>query len=192
MSSQFNEQTFTIRKKILSLGGSEFQILNSSSQVVLFSKMKAFKLKEDIRLFTGSDMQTELVNIHARTIFDASATYDVTDSLTGTKIGALQRQGLKSIIQDEWTILDANDQPVGMIKEDSTALALVRRFLTNLIPQTFQIYYGNNVIGEMKQNVNPYSSKLVVDLTKDVQSQLDRRLAAAAGVLLCAVEGKQN
>ena len=72
--------------------------------------MKAFKLKEDIRLYTSEDMQTEVLSIQARKIIDISSAYDVIDSLTGAKVGALKRKGLKSILKDEWIIMDAEDK----------------------------------------------------------------------------------
>ncbi|MCY1083605.1 hypothetical protein [Archangium lansingense] len=57
----------------------------------------ALKLKEDLRVFTGEDMQQEVFSIKARNILDISATYDVTDSASGQKVGALRRKGLKSM-----------------------------------------------------------------------------------------------
>ena len=58
-------------------------------------KQKAFKLKEDIRLYTGEDMQTEVLSIQARQVLDFSAAYDVIDSATRMKVGALKRKGMR-------------------------------------------------------------------------------------------------
>ncbi|NIA15532.1 MAG: hypothetical protein GWP08_15830 [Nitrospiraceae bacterium] len=55
-------------------------------------------------------MQTELLCIQARSILDFSAAYDVVDSTTGEKAGALKRKGLKSILRDAWIIMDADDR----------------------------------------------------------------------------------
>ncbi|MCK5794540.1 MAG: hypothetical protein KAH12_07530, partial [Anaerolineales bacterium] len=137
MNNAFNHESYLVRKKILTLAGAKFHIYDPQGKLVFFSKMKAFKLKEDIRLFTDEDMQTELLNIQARNIIDIAATYDVSDPESGDKVGALRRKGLKSILKDEWAILDVNDNEIGLIKEDSMFLALLRRFLTNLIPQTY-------------------------------------------------------
>ena len=100
MDSRFNLQNYLIRKNIMALAGAKFQIFNSEGQVVFFSKMKAFKLREDIRLYTGEDMQEELLTIHARNIIDFSATYDVFDTKADELIGSLKRKGLKSVIKD--------------------------------------------------------------------------------------------
>ena len=192
MVEQFNQQNYLIRRKIYTMGGAKFHIFNSAGELVMFSQLKAFRLKEDIRLFTGEDMSTELVNIHARNIIDIAAVYDVSDSQTGQPVGALKRKGLKSILQDEWAILDVNDQEIGIIKEDSMALALIRRLLVNLIPQSYNVYIGGKLIATFKQNFNPFVIKLNLDFSLDRDALLDKRLGIAAGIMLCAIEGKQN
>lgn len=106
-------------------------------------------------------------------------------------IGALRRKGLKSILKDEWIILDQRDTEIGLIKENSTLMALLRRFIT-LIPQKYNIELGNTVIPAFRQNFNPFVTKIIADFSEDRSSQLDRRLGLAAGILLCAVEGKQE
>lgn len=188
----FAHESYLVRRKIFKFFGAAFHIYDSSGRLAFYSKMKAFKLKEDIRLYTGEDMQTEVLRIQARQIIDFSAAYDVIDSTTNIKVGVLKRKGFKSILKDEWIIMDAEDREIGFIKEDSMLLALIRRFLTNLIPQK---YYGE-VKGEQvcifKQNFNPFVMKINLDFSKDKKGLLDRRLGIAGAVLLCAIEGKQS
>jgi len=125
-------------------------------------------------------------------VLDISATYDVADTNTGQNVGALRRKGLKSVVQDEWAVLDTGDNEVGTIKEDSTMMALLRRFLSNLIPQTFHIRMGGQDAGVIKQRFNPFVLQHDVDLRADAGKRFDRRLALAAVVLLLAIEGRQE
>lgn len=189
---RFNHSTYLVRKKILSLVGGSFEIFDAQGNLVLYSKMKAFKLKEDIRLYTGADMADEVLAIKARRIMDFSGTYDVVDSRTGERVGALQRSGWRSMLRDQWVIRDAGDNEIGSIQEENTVLAVVRRFVTNMIPQTFLVQIAGAPVAEFKQNFNPFVTKLTLDFSGDVQHRLDRRLGIAAGVLLCAIEGKQE
>lgn len=189
---RFSHTTYLIRKRVLTLAGGKFEIFDPTGNVVLFSKMKAFKLKEDIRLYTGEDMTTELFSIQARTIMDFSAAYDVVESATGRKLGALRRKGLKSMFRDEWLILDVYDNEIGLIREENAFLAIVRRFLTNLVPQSYTVELSGALVAEFKQNFNPFVTKLTLDFSPDIQHRFDRRLGIAAGVLLCAIEGKQK
>ena len=186
---------FTVRKKILKLVGGAFHVYDANENVIAYSKMKAFKLKEDIRLYTGEDMSTEILTIKARSIIDFGAAYDVVDAQQQVKVGALKRKGLKSIIKDEWVILDPNDREMGTIVEDSTALALIRRFIdlaSYFLPQKYTVTIGGQPVGMMQQNKNPFVYKLKVDLSADRGGIFDRRLALASALLMAAIEGKQS
>ncbi|MCU0293219.1 MAG: hypothetical protein MUF10_14705 [Thermoanaerobaculaceae bacterium] len=192
MGDRFAYSTYLIRRKVFKLAGGAFHIFDPQGQLLMYSHMKAFKLKEDIRLFTGEDMREELLAIHARTVLDISATYDVTDSTTGQAVGALRRKGMRSLLRDEWLLLDTTDREVGLIREDSLGKALLRRFLTNLVPQSFEAEMAGHKVATFRQNFNPFVLKLTVDFTPDQTRALDRRLGLAAAILLCAIEGRQG
>lgn len=193
VAERFNYPTYLVRKKVFKLFGGAFHITDPSGNVVFYSEQKAFKLKEDIRLYTGEDKQTEALVIKARQIIDFSAAYDVVDPMTNEKVGALKRKGLKStFLKDEWIFMNQNDQEIGTIKEDNMLLALVRRFLVNLIPQEYHGDIDGREVCTFKQNFNPFVTKITVDFSQDFNRLLDRRLGIAAAVLLCAIEGKQT
>ena len=191
MTERFEHSTYLVRRKILKIFGAAFHIYDPDGNVAFYSKLKAFKMKEDIRVYTGEDMQEEVLVIKARKILDISAAYDVVDPTNNEKVGVLKRKGIKSIMKDEWIFMDANDQEIGLIKEDSTFFALFRRFITSIIPQTFHGYIGDNLVCTFKQNFNPFVMKINLDFSPDTNNLLDRRLGIAAAVLLTAIEGKQ-
>jgi uncharacterized protein YxjI len=189
-----NHDRYLVRRKILKLFGAVFHIFDSSGALAFYSKMKAFKLREDIRLFTDESMTTELLTIKARQIIDFSAAYDVVDTASGLKVGVLKRKGLKSILKDEWIIMDPRDMEIGLIREDSSFLAVMRRFVPFAALMLPQMYHGE-AHGEsvcfFRQNANPFVTKIEVDFSGDRKGLLDKRLGIAAAVLLCAIEGKQ-
>ncbi|MEK6321236.1 MAG: hypothetical protein AABN33_06080 [Acidobacteriota bacterium] len=194
LAGRFQHNNYLIRRKVFKLFGGAFHVYDPAGQVVLFASMKAFKLKEDIRLYASEDMHAELLLIQARRVLDISAEYDVTDSQTGEKVGVLKRKGLKSMVRDEWIVMDPMDQPIGAIREDSTAMALIRRFIpfAGLIPQQYDGEIRGTPVCTFKQNFNPFVMKISLDFSADVNRLLDRRLGLAAAVLLCAIEGKQG
>jgi len=192
ISASFGHTKYLVRRKILKLFGGAFHVYDPEGRVVLYADMKAFKLKEDIRLYTGEDMRTEVLTIKARQVIDFGATYDVYDPATGAKVGALRRKGLKSILRDEWIFMDETDREIGSIKEDSLALALVRRLLTNLVPQKYCGEIRGRQVCTFKQNFNPFVLKITLDFSQDTNKALDRRLGLASAVLLCAIEGRQG
>lgn len=189
---QFGHTVYVIRKKVLKLFGGAFHIYDPVGQVAFYSELKAFKLREDIRVYTGEDKQTEVLIIRARQIIDFSATYDVVDATTGEPVGALRRKGMKSMLKDEWVIFDGAGQEIGLIKEDNLLLALVRRLITPLIPQKYLGEIRGTQVCTFKQNFNPFVLKITLDFSPDMNRLLDRRLGIAAAILLNAVEKRQN
>ena len=188
----FQYTSYLVRRKIFKLFGAAFHIYDPNGNLAFYSKQKAFKLKEDIRVYTGEDMRTEVLTIMARQIIDFSAAYEVFDPINKTKVGVLKRKGMKSIIKDEWIVMDAENREIGLIQEDSLALALIRRFLTNLIPQKYHGVVNGEQVCIFKQNFNPFVMKINLDFSMDANGLLDRRLGIAGAILLCAIEGRQS
>ncbi len=192
----FPHTQFIVRKKMFKLLGGAFHVYGPDESTVLaYCEMKAFKLKEDIRVFADVAKQRPLLNIKARSILDFGATYDLTDPQTNQKIGALRRKGLKSMFRDEWVLLSPTDQEIGLIQEDSTGLALLRRFIdvvSYFIPQQYNVTLLGKVVASMKQNKNPFVTKIRVTRSVDVPNQSEGWLMLAAALLLCAIEGKQQ
>lgn len=190
--ARWNHPTYLVRRKIFAFLSPAFHVYDPAGNVVFYSKMKAFKLKEDIRVYGSEEMTEEVLTIRARRILDFSATYDVVDTASGTTVGALRRKGMASMLRDEWVFLGPGDVELGTIREDSILMAMLRRFLSNLIPQNFDGTIGGRKVCEFRQNFNPFVSKITLDFSPDTAGALDRRLGIAAAVLLLAVEGRQG
>jgi uncharacterized protein YxjI len=180
--------SFRIRRKVLKLFGASFHVYDGE-RVVAFCDQKAFKLREDIRLYHDETKSKELMLIRARQVIDFAACYDIVDAASQQKVGALRRKGLASILRDSWEVLDNDDQPLGKCQEDSAAMAMLRRFV-NLIPQTFRLQAPKGGAVVFKQRFNPFVYSLEVTIPADVG--VDRRLVFATAVLLAAIEGRQQ
>jgi len=186
---QFNQ--YLLKRQVFALAG-KFRVFDPSGRLLLFSEQKMFKLREDIRVYADEAKTQEVLAIKARQIIDFSAAFDVIDSTTGQKVGALRRKGLASMLRDEWEILDVNDTVRGRLFEDSMGLALLRRLLTNLVPQNYDLLFGETRVADYKQNFNPFTYELNIDFSMDTLGQFDRRIGIAAGILLAAIEGRQQ
>jgi hypothetical protein len=191
----FDYPRYIVRRQVFKLLGAAFHVYDEAGNLVMYSKQKAFKLKEDIRLYSDESMKVELLTITARSVIDFSAAYDVIDPLAKQKVGALRRKGWSSLARDSWVLLNARDQEIGTVLEDSMLAALVRRFVdaaSLLMPQKFHADIGGQTVCTFQQNFNPFVRKLTVDFTHDGQGRLDKRLGLAAAILLSAIEGKQG
>ena len=192
MNPIFQFPNYLLRRQAIALTG-KFRCYDPAGRLVLFSEQKMFKLREDIRVYSDENKSQEVLSIKARQIMDFSAAYDVVDTAMNQKVGALRRRGLQSILRDEWEVLDANDNVVGKLFEDSVGLALLRRLLLgSLLPQNYDMTVGETRVADLKQRFNPLRYELDLDFSMDTTQRLDRRLGIAAGVLLATVEGKQS
>ena len=196
MAALLEADTYLIRKKVLIILGAAFHIYTDDSQTELlgYCELQAFKLKEDIRIYTDEKKTTELISIKARSILDFSAGYDVVDAQSGSSLGTFKRKGMKSLFKDTYILLDQQDQEYAELSEDSGLLGLIRRFVpfaNILIPQIFHLR-GNDGGGsvEYTQKMNPIVQRLTV--TGAQSGGFDPRVVLAGGMLLAAIEGKQN
>jgi uncharacterized protein YxjI len=198
---KYGFSSYTVRTKVFKLFGNTFEVFDPDGNLILYVKQKAFRLKEDIRLYSDKSQSQELLTIRARQIVDWSAAYDVEDSTSGERVGALRRKGWTSLLRDNWVIMDHLDNEIGTIVEKNAMLSVLRRVLEalviNLVPQSYSVRTGDVEVCSMKQNFNPFVTKIHVQfqegsMLRGIGPSLDRRLALAAAVLLCAVEGKQT
>lgn len=192
MNPAFQFNNYLLKRQVLALTG-KFRIYDPADNLVLFSEQKMFRLREDIRVYGDESKSQEMLMIKARQIIDFSAAYDVIDSASGQKVGALRRKGWRSLLRDEWEILDVNDAMVGLLFEDTMRRALLRRFLLgSWLPQNYDITTDSDRVADLRQRFNLFAYQLDMDFSMDPARKLDRRIGLAAGILLAAIEGKQH
>lgn len=186
---------FVARKQLFKVFGAAFHVYAEDGKLLAYSKQKAFKLKEDIRVYSDEAQSDEILYIQADRVIDFSASYTVVDSRSGEHVGTLRRKGWSSMIRDSWEILDAEGNVRGKVLEDSAWKAFLRRtadFVSLLLPQAFVLEVDNEPVATMKQNFLAIPPKFFVDLGEDSDNRLPRPLAVAAVILLLAIEGRQG
>jgi uncharacterized protein YxjI len=187
----FQQDRFTAQQKIFTFTP-QFRFCDAQGTTLAFLRKKVFSWKDEIRVFTDESRSLELLTIKARKIIDWGSAFDVTDSVNHEKVGALKRRGWSSFVRSEWLVFDANDQEIGRIVEQSAFKAVVRRLVSNLLPQTYTFEVRGQQVGVAKQNMNFLMPRMEADFSLDPSRLLDRRLATAAIVLLMSVEGRQS
>jgi hypothetical protein len=193
-------EQYTIRRKVLKIFGAAFHVYDKDAHPIGFCKQKAFKLREDIRIFTDESMKTELISIQARTILDFSTTYDVTLS-DGSQLGSMRRKGLRStFIRDEWMVFspDGNTQ-IATLREVGSFLSFARRyieFVALFAPQKFELIRPDGSKAAFyRQHFNLFVYRLGISINRDAQDQsdgLDDMMILAMGCLIAAIEGRQS
>ncbi len=102
----------------------------------------------------------------------------------GRTLARLSKNLLTDIFRKKWSVSSPDGRPLWEAKEDSVLMALVRRFLTRLVPLCFIFCLpGGQVVGEFNRKFT-LLDRYVLDLSGDSERALDRRVALAMGVML--------
>ena len=83
----------------------QVKVTDASGQVVLYTKQKAFKLKEAVTVFADVEQTRPLYTIKADRVLDFNAKFNIADA-AGNRIGAVARKGRKSLWRAEYEVLD--------------------------------------------------------------------------------------
>lgn len=193
---QYNQ--YLLKRQVLALTG-KVRLYEPGGQLVIYCEQKMFRLREDIRAYRDESKSQEVLLIKARQIIDFSAAYDVVDPIYNQQIGTLRRKGWRSLVQDEWEVLDPSGQIIAILREDNLTRALLRRFLLGtLLPQDYDLVAASSAgptdvrLADLKQRFNLFRYELDLDFSMDPAQRVDRRLGIAAGILLAIIEGKQE
>ncbi len=109
----------------------QVRVTDASGQLVLYVKQKALALREDVRIFADEAQSQQLYQLNANKIIDFSATYNISIP-GGGQIGAVKRQGMRSIWKASYTILDAAGAELGVIHEENPWLKVAESFLADI------------------------------------------------------------
>lgn len=189
--STFQQDYYLFRRKVFRLFGGAFHVYDEQSNLLLFSEQKAFKLREDMRVYADETKAQELLVIRTPQILDFAATYHVRDGISGLAVGAIRRKGLRSLVRDEWVLLGPDGSEVGRLREASLGGALLSRFI-ELVPQKYEILSSaDQVVARVRQHFDPFVLKYSLTISQP-EPEIDRRLLVAMGVLLAAIERRQE
>lgn len=174
---------YEVTQKLLSFGNK--YVIEADGEEVLRSKQKKFRLKEDFR-FTTPDGDPAL-RVTTDKMLDVAATYTVVDEQTDEVVGTIERD-VRSFLKHHWHLTDSDGTHLATIKEDSWARALVRRYLTTLLPFSYRIEGESGELGSIRGALS-FRDRYTIDLTADAEGVLDPRLVVPAAVVVDAIEG---
>lgn len=95
----------------------QLSITDATGNLIFYVKQKAFKLKEAVTVFADKEQTRALYTINADKVLDFSARYHFTDS-SGSTVGSVKRQGMKSIWKARYDILDGENSLMTIAEEN--------------------------------------------------------------------------
>lgn len=179
---------YVAKKAFFSFLGNTFRIFGTDGSLQFYIKQKAFRLKEEINVFADENQTQKRLTIKAQSIVDFSSGYDITDAATGQAVGMAVRNGVKSMFRDEWSWTDYGSGQSGKVLEVGGILILIRRFI-KIIPQKYAVYLGDEQVGTIHQQFNPFQLGYDVDFGS---GKIDPRLGVGLVVLLLAIESQRD
>src|SRR5215204_754726 len=94
----------------------QVKVSDASGRVVLYTKQKAFKLKEAVTVFADVEQTRPLYTINADRVLDFNARYNIADT-AGRPLGAVARKGRKSLWRAQYEVMDGG-QPMTIQEEN--------------------------------------------------------------------------
>lgn len=184
----FSHPTYRVRRPWLSIFGRKYHIYAPDGSLVAFVKHPLLKLREQFTMYTDESETVPLIHFRSRQIVAINRCYDVFDAPTGEKVGTIRTRGLKSILRDTWDILDASDQPAGIMEEQGAAI--LRRFL-RFLPGRHKIEIGGQLVASLRQPFRFFVKELWLDLSMS-QGRIDTRFAIACAILALMAEARRE
>ncbi len=189
-------EKYTIRRKVFKVFGAAFHVYDEHGSIIGYCKQKAFKLKEDIKLYTGEDMSELLLSLQAKSVIDFSSTYTITLP-DRTSLGSMRRKGMRSsFVRDEWIMFSESGEELGIIRETGSVAPLIRRyadFAAFLFPQRYEVIRSTDskVIGHFRQHFNPFIYRLGIAIIEE-DDGIDELYILGSACLISAIEGRQD
>jgi hypothetical protein len=164
---------------------------------IAYVRQKKLSIKEDIRFYGDESENDELFRLKARSVLDMGGSrYDV---LVGDEpVGVLRHKFLESLYRSTWHIGGPDEREVGIARESSTAIGILRRAIDFVpyvggfvpIPYNFEIVVDGEVVGRMNRKFARVRDQYILDLSGDRDRRIDRRVAVALAVGLDALQNR--
>jgi uncharacterized protein YxjI len=182
---------YRIRKKVLTIGN-RYYIEDRQGIVLGFSKQKLMRVKDDIRIYSDENMTNEIFRIQQENIVDDWGTWAVIDSRSNVCVGKMRRSYLSNYAQDEYALLDPNNQQIGRVVEPSSR-GLMRKYLPGggLVTEQVKVEYYGRLVAYIQQQFKVIGDTWEVDC-QYLPPQFDRRTLLTAMLLMGMVEREEN
>lgn len=181
----FEADRYEVQQKALSIGNkyTVSEGIEGATEPILSAKQKVLKMKEDFR-FTDPETEETLFRVTTDQVLDLKGSYQVVDERTDEVVGAIERESL-GFFQQEWGLVGPGGERLATISEDSLAKALLRRFVTGLLPVAFEVRGPDG--GGVRANIDGAFS-IRDHYTVQIHDDLDPRLVVLASVVIDAIE----
>ncbi|HEY7802489.1 MAG TPA: hypothetical protein VIE40_07425, partial [Dehalococcoidia bacterium] len=147
LSAKLDRDTFLVNQKHRAWMKSKYYVFDQDGQPLLYVERPVRPLRRsDITVFDDDTCTTPLLIIRQDHGYAALArTYTLLEPGSEEPLAHFRRDNIKSLFRRAWAITDASGTPIAYAREDSTAIAIVRRLL-EFVP------YVGSIVGLVRTN----------------------------------------
>lgn len=165
---------------------SKLYFYDEQGQTLAFVRNTKCEWSKDLRVFTDPTLSFELLAIKPVRDTGPGSHFKVIDSVNSEIVGKVWQLPVSGLQRQEWELLGPASNEVCLIREDSALLGLMRRYLTQSVPQSYTVSVAQGILGSVIRATGLFSPQMEVDLHADCAKLIDRRLVIAALVLISA------
>lgn len=173
------------------------------ASLVGLAQQKRLALKEKVMFYADEKRDQLTFTFRAEKVMDVHGRYFVEDA-NGNLLGMFKKEFAASLAVSTWKILDRDGNEQYIVRENNTAVAVLRRFIGfipivgdigELVMAFFKYHFefvdlsSNQVVGTYRKKTL-WRDHYTLDMTEDAWSKVDWRVYAAMSVALDALQSR--
>jgi len=180
------QRHYIIKRKFWSFLERVFRVWTADGQLIMFIKHPLLKLREEFMVYEDEGQTRPLLRVKSKQVIAINFSYEVTDATSGAVLGSVRKQGLKSILRDKFTVLDAQEREIGYAEEQGASV--LRRFFPWLTSR-HAIFANDQPVASIAQTFRFFTKEFRVEIH---QSSMDPRFVLAIALLALMAEARRE
>jgi uncharacterized protein YxjI len=180
------QRHYIIKRKFWSFFERVFRVWTGDGQLIMYIKHPILRLREEFMVYEDEAQTRPLLRVKSRQVIAINFSYEITDATTGRVLGAVQKQGLRSIVRDRFTLLDPAGAEIGYAEEQG---ASILRRLFPWLTSKHAIFAGGHQVAFIRQTFRFFTKEFTVDLQP---SELDPTFVLAVALLALIAEARRE
>jgi hypothetical protein len=177
---------YVIRRKFWSVFERVFRVFTGDGQLIMYIQHPLLKLREEFMVYADEAKTRPLLRVQSRQVIALNFSYEVSDAQTGELLGAVQKQGLRSLVRDRFLLLDRNGVEIGHAEEQGAAL--LRRLFPLLLAK-HAVFVAGDEVAVVRQRFRLFTKEFSVDTRP---SSVDPRFILAVALLALIAEARRE
>ncbi|GAC1606087.1 MAG: hypothetical protein NVS4B10_20050 [Myxococcales bacterium] len=155
------------------------RVFNAFGGLVMVVHQPWFQIRTELVLYGDEELTQPILTIKNRRLAAVDMEHDLFDAASGVRLGVVRSRGLRSLLQDTWDILDADERLAGQMIEDG---AWYWRRLLRFLPGRHRIELGGQEVARIEQRFRLFQREFELELLP-AQDPIEPRLAIACAIL---------